>query len=881
MATKQVEVKLSVGAIMAISEPLRRGAKDVGKFQEEVTSRLKKLDNIKVATRAIDAFEKLNEQRKANNKTLDKARDKFKELHKEINAGGKISKKLRKEYEAQGREVERLERKQSDLNSKVAASSRGLNDLGISTRNLAGAKSRLANEFENETSAIKQNTSAYDANKKKLEALQEQRKKFDTAMSKARDRLVTGFGLMHGGKQVLKGLWNPMQAAISAEEAFAEVRKVVDFSGDEEMKAFQTKIMDMSKKVPMSIAQLYQLVAAAGQSGIPKDELIEFTSLASRVGVAFGISADEAGDGLAGVRTALGLTIEETGLYMDAINHLSNKMAAKAPHILNFAQRTVGDFKNFGLAKEEALAFGAAMLAAKVPIEVAATSFRNMGKMLARGSAATKSQREGFKAIGLDAEDVSKRLQSDALGTIFDVMERLKNLSDDRRATVQSQILGDEARGIGALVQNVELLKEALGLVSSSDMYSGSGMDEYANRIETTAAKLQIFQNQMDALKIAFAETLLPTLTNLVEKLGKVVNWISTLAKEYPGLAEGLGIAVAAAGGLTIAAGAAVNAIAVAGVLGALKRGGWNGLLALTGDVAGNFDRIGKNAKSASRDIEGGFRSGRGPGSPKSGGPGGIVSSVFVVGMTAAITHEIAQAIEGQLDSFSDGFKENARKEQENLEKSSPLLGKFNRVFIELLKGKEFADDLLGPKKVIKSADVVDMAGAPAGETARAQQSRFAATLAATADNIQQADVGGAMAGQAMTIKQSPIDVALREKADQIRAVRFSAPSGTGKPVAVDLPGRAKGGPVKAGHAYMVGEEGPEPFVPGQDGTIIPNQALRGSGSQAGGVSINAPITIHAAAGMDEGRIATLVQQKISEVMQRALAESYQSAEYA
>lgn len=37
-----------------------------------------------------------------------------------------------------------------------------------------------------------------------------------------------------------------------------------------------------------------------------------------------------------------------------------------------------------------------------------------------------------------------------------------------------------------------------------------------------------------------------------------------------------------------------------------------------------------------------------------------------------------------------------------------------------------------------------------------------------------------------------------------------------------DLPGRAAGGPVRAGHAYVVGERRPELFVPDVDGQIIP-----------------------------------------------------------
>lgn len=49
------------------------------------------------------------------------------------------------------------------------------------------------------------------------------------------------------------------------------------------------------------------------------------------------------------------------------------------------------------------------------------------------------------------------------------------------------------------------------------------------------------------------------------------------------------------------------------------------------------------------------------------------------------------------------------------------------------------------------------------------------------------------------------------------------------------LPGRASGGPVSGGQAYMVGERGPEMFVPRVSGSIIPNHALAG----AGGVNIS------------------------------------------
>jgi len=60
------------------------------------------------------------------------------------------------------------------------------------------------------------------------------------------------------------------------------------------------------------------------------------------------------------------------------------------------------------------------------------------------------------------------------------------------------------------------------------------------------------------------------------------------------------------------------------------------------------------------------------------------------------------------------------------------------------------------------------------------------------------------------------------------------------------IPGRALGGDVMGGMPYMVGEAGPELFIPGQSGSIVPNNALA---QGAGGDNFN--ITIYAADGTD------------------------------
>jgi len=60
------------------------------------------------------------------------------------------------------------------------------------------------------------------------------------------------------------------------------------------------------------------------------------------------------------------------------------------------------------------------------------------------------------------------------------------------------------------------------------------------------------------------------------------------------------------------------------------------------------------------------------------------------------------------------------------------------------------------------------------------------------------------------------------------------------------LPGRAKGGPVSSGQTYMVGERGPELFVPGRSGTIVANDKM-------GGGNTNVVVNVDAKGSSVEG----------------------------
>jgi hypothetical protein len=91
----------------------------------------------------------------------------------------------------------------------------------------------------------------------------------------------------------------------------------------------------------------------------------------------------------------------------------------------------------------------------------------------------------------------------------------------------------------------------------------------------------------------------------------------------------------------------------------------------------------------------------------------------------------------------------------------------------------------------------------------------------------------------------------------------------SGRYAGKDLGERAAGGPVKAGDPYVVGEKGPELFVPKSTGTVIPNGASSGGGSW-GSTVVN--INVSGVAMMTPGttdQLGRLLEPVITRALQK------------
>lgn len=310
-------------------------------------------------------------------------------------------------------------------------------------------------------------------------------------------------------------LYQALKPAVQFESAMAGVSKVIDFDTPAGLKDMQSSILALttSGALPMAASGIAEIIEAAGQAGVvdsalpdaeERKRLIDFARDAARMGVAFDISAEQSGQSMAQWRKSLGLTQDEALGLGDAINHLSNNMNATAPGLVDIIRRQGAVAKSAGLAETETAALAAALLSGGAAPEIAATGMKNFLSVLTKGDAVTKRQGAIMKSLGFDTTDFAKRMQVDAKGAIVDVMEALAKMPKHLQGAALSQLFGEESKGaIAPLLTNVDLLREAFGLVADPTAFAGSMLEEYEKQAATTANGLKMTINYATGFAIA------------------------------------------------------------------------------------------------------------------------------------------------------------------------------------------------------------------------------------------------------------------------------------------------------------------------------------------------------------------------------------------
>ena len=387
-----------------------------------------------------------------------------------------------------------------------------------------------------------------------------------------------------------------VQAAMKFESAMADVKKVVNFETPEQFKAMTNDVLDLSERLPMAADGIAQIVAAGGQSGIAREELNKFAEDAVKMGVAFDQTAAQSGEMMAKWRTAFHLNQDEVVTLADKINYLGNTGAASTGQISAIVTAIGPLGEVAGVNAGQLAAMGSALAGVGIAQDVAATGIKNFMLTMTAGTSATKAQKEAYKALRLDANEIAKGMQTDSEGTMTRVLQTLAKVDKAKQAAVLTNLFGKESVGaIAPLLTNLDTLQKNFKAVGKEGQFAGSMQDEYTARAATTENGLQLLQNRVTRLGITVGTALLPPFNDFMATIGPIISHVTELAGAHPWLIKGiLGAAVgftvlrlataAATGALTL-----MNGVASMSPIGLVVRG-----IALTaGLLIANWSTVG------------------------------------------------------------------------------------------------------------------------------------------------------------------------------------------------------------------------------------------------------------------------------------------------
>lgn len=522
-----------------VTAPLKRigaGARSVGVDVSGAQDALRKLQQQQAAVGKMRAMqERLQEtqQRMAALKAGKAA------LGAEMQKGGPTAQALGAQYRKTTEELQKLSaahERQIDQAKRLRA---GLSGMGIT--NVAQAEGKLREAIDRTTKALERQRKAQELTNKHRAAVDANK----AARGDAR-------GALFDGAAMAASLAAPLKMAVDFESSMADVDKVMDLdkSGLERM---SQSAIDLSKRLPMAAKDIAQIMALGGQSGLDEKQLlgdeggVGFVEHAVKMGTAFGMTAEESGEAMAKMKSAFGMSIPEVATLTDKINLLGNTGAANEKQILNIVTR-VGPLGGVaGVAAGEIAALGSTLAGMGVQEEVAATGIQNLMLALVAGESATKSQREGLKALGLDSVEVAKSMQKDAAGTMLSIFEKVKGLDKYQQAAALQTEFGKESiKAIAPLLSQLDTLKENFAKVNDEKKYSGAVSAEYEKRAATTANRLKLAGNQAAAMGISLGNMLLPALNDGLTLLAPWMERLSALTQAYPGVTRGIVLFVAA-----------------------------------------------------------------------------------------------------------------------------------------------------------------------------------------------------------------------------------------------------------------------------------------------------------------------------------------------
>lgn len=329
------------------------------------------------------------------------------------------------------------------------------------------------------------------------------------------------------------------------ESAFAGVKKTVDAT-DEEFAKLRQNVLDMSREIPSSAANIAGVMEIAGQLGIAKEILTNFTETMINLGVSTNLSAEDAATALARLANITSMAdYGEDGVSNyerlgSVVVDLGNKFATTEEEIVSMATNLAASGSMAGLTEDQILAVSAAMSSVGIAAEAGGSSMSRVLMQMQQAVETGAGEMEIYaKTAGMTAQEFGALFKTDAGKALTSFIEGLGGAGADSYSILEDLDLSTirVRRALLSLAGAGDLLDETMEVANGAWEENTALAIEAGKRYETVESQMQILQNGVKELGIVAYDDLRDP---LVDALGTVTDKVHDLT-DYADGPNGIG----------------------------------------------------------------------------------------------------------------------------------------------------------------------------------------------------------------------------------------------------------------------------------------------------------------------------------------------------
>jgi len=517
--------------------------------QQEIVSMQKEIQALSKTQADISAFQKQQAAVEATRKRLEMLRQQYDNIQREMEETGNESADMKNKLLAKQLQIDKTSASLEKQTAKLNELSGALEEAGVNTDDLSHSSEQLAGKI--------------DTLKKKQGEAADKAMTFGDKAGQAFNQVheaIVAAGIAVALKEIYEYFASCAQASMDFESAITGVAKTTDLT-DEELAAMSDSIKALSTEIPATTEEIAAVAEAAGQLGIQKDALLDFTEIMTMLGTATNMTADEAATALARFANITGMATGNYGRLGSVIVDLGNNFATTESEIVAMGTRLASAGKLAGLTEPEIMALAAAMSSVGIEAEVGGTAMTQTLNAIEKAVAKGGDDLAEFARIaGMSSEEFSSAWKNDAMSALTSFIGGLGKLDEQGESTVL--VLEDlgltgirQSNMLKALGLAADQMTGAVNTANTAWQQNTALTNEANKRYATAQSRLTMMQNAYNNLKVAIGDAYTPALSEAYGVGTKVLNSVTKFVQANPGV-------VAAITGLATALGAAAVAAA-------------------------------------------------------------------------------------------------------------------------------------------------------------------------------------------------------------------------------------------------------------------------------------------------------------------------------